>query len=239
MFAVGCGRAPDLVGGETGRVVRIQDGDALVLDTGLRVRLAEVEAPAIGFAERAGQPFAEEASALLSAAALGRMVKLYYGGLSRDRYERAIAHVIASDETGGDVWLNGMVVRQGGARVRSFPDNMRRVRRLYALEAEAREAQRGLWADDAYRVQTADGLSGVSGFVIVEGRLRSVAENSGQTRAVFDGDGVMLETDATLGAHDAPLKLEPGVSVRVRGWLPARSDPPAMRLTHWGQIETL
>ena len=31
--------------GEAGRVVRIIDGDALVLDTGLVVRLAGIEAP--------------------------------------------------------------------------------------------------------------------------------------------------------------------------------------------------
>ena len=38
---------PDMQPGETGRVVRVIDGDALVLDTGQSVRLVSIEAPAL------------------------------------------------------------------------------------------------------------------------------------------------------------------------------------------------
>ena len=51
--------------GEHGRVVRIIDGDALVLDTGQSVRLASIEAPARPYKERAGEPFQEEARRML------------------------------------------------------------------------------------------------------------------------------------------------------------------------------
>src|SRR5690606_32341146 len=122
------------------------------------VRLAEVEAPSPGYDGAADQPHAGESRDLLMAAAMGRAASLWYGGLSRDRYDRAIAHVIARDETGSDLWLNGLMARQGGARVRSWPDNSRRVRRLYALETEARAAKRGLWALDHYRIRAVDDL---------------------------------------------------------------------------------
>jgi endonuclease YncB( thermonuclease family) len=126
------------VGGERGKVARVSDGDALALDTGQKVRLVEIEASQPGFKDREDQPFAEEARAMLNAAALGRAARLWYGVLSRDRYDRALAHVTASDKTGGEVWLNGLMARQGGARVRTFPDHARRARALLKFEAEAR-----------------------------------------------------------------------------------------------------
>src|SRR6185436_9883371 len=158
-LVLGCSGQGDPVGGEQGRVARILDGDWLGLDTGLRVRLVEVEAPAPGYNDRADEPFAEDARGMLNSASLGRAARLWYGGLSRDSYQRALAHVIASDETGADVWLNGMMARQGGARVRTFPDNSRRARRLLALEDEARKARRGLWAMDHWRIRALDDLS--------------------------------------------------------------------------------
>jgi hypothetical protein len=47
LFA-GCPAEPDPVEREAGRTARIPDADSLALDTGLRGRLAEVEAPAAG-----------------------------------------------------------------------------------------------------------------------------------------------------------------------------------------------
>ncbi len=46
MLAAGCSAEGDLNAGEQGRISRITDGDVLGLDTGLRVRLTEIEARA-------------------------------------------------------------------------------------------------------------------------------------------------------------------------------------------------
>ena len=67
MFA-GCRQSDPLdtlAQGETGRVVRIIDGDALVLDTGLSVRLVGLEAPAPERYNRAGEPYADASARLL------------------------------------------------------------------------------------------------------------------------------------------------------------------------------
>lgn len=122
-LAGACSQPGDLAEGEGGRVARVLDGDSLALDTGLRVRLAEVEAPAAGYGDRVDEPGAAVARAIMERASVGRQAKLWYGGLSRDRYQRAIAHLIAKDEVGADVWLNGVAARQGAARVRTYPDN--------------------------------------------------------------------------------------------------------------------
>jgi micrococcal nuclease len=236
LIVAACSADSDLAEGESGRIVQVSDGDMLVLDGGLRVRLAEVEAPAPGYDGRVDQTFAAEASALLAAAATGRDAALWYGGLTRDRYERAIAHVIARDEVGRDVWLNGLMVREGGARVRTWPDNSRRARRLYALEAEARGEKRGLWALDEYRIRTVGDLAAPPVFAILEGRLLDVTE--GAEDAVLIGrDGLRLVVSARLGAPDARLDISVGRTIRVRGRIDDRGEAPRMALTHWAQVE--
>ena len=50
------------------------------------------------------------------------------------------------------------MARQDAVPVRIFPDTARRVRKLYALEEEARRARRDLWAFDHLRVRASDDL---------------------------------------------------------------------------------
>jgi micrococcal nuclease len=236
-LAAGCSAEADLVGGEQGRIARITDGDLLGLDTGLRVRLAEIEAPAPGYDGREDEPFAREAQTMLEAAAVGRQARLWYGGLTRDDYGRALAHVIARDETGADVWLNGLMIRQGAARVRTWPDNARRASRLLAFEQEARAAKRGLWSLDHWRIRQLDDLPGAPAFAIIEGPLAEIAYIPGDGTAHFSPAGIKLEIGERL--RDTTPAVENGRRLRIRGRIDTRVDPPTIRISHWPQIEVL
>jgi len=241
VIAGACSGEADLAEGERGRIARIMDGDALALDTGLRVRLAEIEAPAPGYDGRADEPFSLEARAALERAALGREARLWYGGLSRDGYERAIAHVIARDEVGGDVWLNGLVARQGLGRVRSYPDNSVRARRLLALENEARAAKRGLWAEPHWRIRTLDDLEGAPNYSIVEGEVASLRDVPGDGEAHLTASGIRLDVGERLGKPD--IQIAAGTRLRLRGRIDSRpvakGAPPLIRVTHWPQVEVV
>ncbi|MDP3491735.1 MAG: thermonuclease family protein [Hyphomonadaceae bacterium] len=237
LVLAGCSAQGDLSAGEQGRVARVLEGDALALDTGLRVRLVEVEAPAPGYDGRVDEPWAAEAKAVLEAAAVGRQAQLWYGGLSRDSYERALAHVIVRDEVGGEVWLNGLVVRQGGGRVRTYNDNARRARRLLALEVEARAAKRGLWADAHWRVRGLDDLEGAPNFAIVEGEIASLGEMAGDGEAHLSRGGIRLDVGERLGLPDVELAV--GARVRVRGRIDTREGEAKIRVSHWAQVEVV
>ncbi|WP_418152256.1 thermonuclease family protein [Litorimonas sp. RW-G-Af-16] len=84
-------RAADMKPGETGRVIRVIDGDSFVLEDGLIIRLAGIEAPrtALKSKKREAWPFAGESRAALSGLINKREVQLFYGGESRDRYGRS------------------------------------------------------------------------------------------------------------------------------------------------------
>lgn len=225
-----CGKADPLKGmqrGESGRVVRVIDGDALVLDSGLSVRLAGIEAPAGGGREREPQPYAQEAARVLESLAMGREVTLYYGGLSRDRYGRAIAQARTSDGYGPAVWLNAAMVREGAARVRIYPDNEDLAGALLSAEDEARTQRAGLWSVAAYALRDAGSVEpGETGFEIAEGWLVPAAQPSekegekrgeGRSVACFLAVGrIMLELGPGAAQRCA---TPPGSRVRVRGYL--------------------
>ena len=71
-----------LSAGERGKVVEVRSGHVVVLDSGLLVRLAGVEAPALS------QPYGKAAKDRLAGLALNQDVQLFYGGARRDRFDR-------------------------------------------------------------------------------------------------------------------------------------------------------
>lgn len=163
---------PDMQPGETGRVVRVIDGDALVLDTGQSVRLVSIEAPAMYARESGPAPHAGESARMLEDLALGRRVRLFYPGITRDRYDRALAHVITVDGTGPKVWLNQVMLERGGAWVRLYPSTAKRGQDLLNTEAEAQAQGLGLWGLRHYRRVDAAGLAeDARGFRIVSAKL--------------------------------------------------------------------
>lgn len=245
LFACGAGHheLSSLVEGETGRIVDVRDGDALILDTGLSVRLAEIEAPRRKWKARPADPHGEEAAQLLEELSLGRKTTLYYGGLTRDKYDRAIAHLRVWDETGEAFWLNGEIVRKGGARVRSWADNSAMVRQLYEKEEAARQSEQGLWALSEYQIlQVVDLERAAKGMKLVEGDIRRVSEASqADSYASPSSDGGFnLTLGYRLARSNERLRLGLADKIRIRGWHGAYADrTPSIRLDHWGQVEVL
>jgi len=153
--------------GESGRVARVINGDTLQLESGLRVFLAEVDAP------RRDEPYASQSYGELEALALHRNVLLAYGGTRRwVRHVReaqahpnaqpttgqpnqadtaAIAQVFVQSEGGRWFWLQNALLARGAVMVRPRFDNHARTAELLNTEAQARAASRGLWAQPAYQ----------------------------------------------------------------------------------------
>ncbi|MEH6809010.1 MAG: thermonuclease family protein [Hyphomonas oceanitis] len=206
--------------GEHGRVVRVIDGDALVLDTGQSVRLIGIEAPAGPYKDREGAPFYTESKRMLEDMALGREVQLFYAGLTRDRYDRALAHVMTTDALGPDLWLNREMVARGGARVRVYPDTAGANGLLLAPEAKAREAKLGLWKTKAYRIPVASDLpEPFEKFQLVEGvtgeRL-STDEQGASCELALAESALTLEIQTSAAALcQTPM----GTAVRARGYV--------------------
>ena len=244
--AAGCDGLRD---GPKGTVTQVVDGDTLMLDNGLVVRLIGIQAPHLKLGREGldDWPKGPEAKAALEAIALNRPVLLRYGGEEKDRYGRLLAQVfITGAETG---WVQRQMLATGMARVYSFPDNRACLPDLLAAEVKARTAGLGIWADPYYRVRRADrpkDFSTLSGhYELVEGRVLKAEKSGGRVymnfgryfkedfTAVIDARALRLFADDRLD----PLKLG-GALVRVRGWIDLQ-DGPRLTITHPEQIEVL
>lgn len=120
----------------SGKVVAITDGDTLVVlreNVNVKVRLAEIDAP------EKSQPYGKRSRQSLAELVFGKEVYVREEG--RDRYGRTIGYVIHEG-----VNANREQVFRGMAWVY---DRFAADRTLYTVQAEAREALRGLWADPA------------------------------------------------------------------------------------------
>lgn len=120
----------------SGKVIAVMDGDTLlVLKDGqpVKVRLAEIDAP-----EKA-QPFGMASQKSLAEMVKGRQVRI--GGRAVDDYGRLVATIRV-----GEIDVSREQVRRGMAWEYSrFHSN----RELVALQREAQQAKRGLWAGEA------------------------------------------------------------------------------------------
>ncbi|MEM1105799.1 MAG: thermonuclease family protein [Pseudomonadota bacterium] len=218
-----CGAPAPLQGfepGEQGRVVRVIDGDALVLNTGQSVRLVGLEAPAFGRDGDEDAPHAEASKRALEDLVLGRQVRLYYSGMTRDRYDRALAHVQTIDRLGPALWVNQSLVAAGAARVRAYPDTARGSQALFDAEDQARQDKQGLWALRAYAVPDArDTAPDAGGFILVAGIL-------GERAPPIFGDAAcarrLMASGITLNVARSAMDvcdLQTGLRVEARGWL--------------------
>ena len=125
----------------TGRVVRVTDGDTIVIldstNAQHKIRLTGIDAP-----ERK-QAFGTKSKEYLSDSVAGKFVVVEYN--KRDRYERILGKVLLSNQD-----MNLEQIRAGFAwHYKKYQkDQIPADRGLYSeAEIEAKEARRGLWHD--------------------------------------------------------------------------------------------
>jgi endonuclease YncB( thermonuclease family) len=227
-----------------GTVRSIVDGDTLVLESGTQVRLVGIQAPKLPLGRRYFRtwPLAGEAKDALAALASGKRLTLRYGGQRIDRHGRLLAHL----HTGDGIWVQGALLKQGMARVYSFPDNRSRVTEMLAIEQEARAAKRGIWNHSFYALLTPESATRhIDSFQLIEGTIVSVATVRGRGYLNFGED---WKTDFTISIsprylrghwrNSSPIASLQGKRVRVRGWLKSYRGP-LIDATHPEQIEIL
>jgi endonuclease YncB( thermonuclease family) len=118
-----------------GRVVGIADGDtltALVSGKQIKVRLLDIDSP-----ERK-QPFYARSRQSLAEICAGKATRIEWA--EKDRYRRVLGRVYCAG-----IDANAEKVRRGMAWV--FTRYAPKDSPLYAIQAEARRAERGLWTD--------------------------------------------------------------------------------------------
>lgn len=220
--------------GGTHTVARVIDAETIALEDGSEVRLIGA-LPPNRFDGPAAGPLEARAREALEVLVQGRRIELRYGGRHRDRYGRHLAHAFALD---GDknVWVQGQLLEAGYARAYALPGNDACLKDMIEKERQARRDSRGMWANSYQFVRNSDQvrelLAARGRFILVEGRVHTVAERGGRAYLNFGRD---WRRDFTASAPPGLLRrnaeavtflrsLE-GRGVRVRGWLERRNGP--------------
>ena len=240
-----------LKAGEIDRVSDIYDGDSFTLSSGLRVKLASIDAPRLPNRPRnqQGWPYARRAKSRLSELIAGKRVQLYYDNQRRDRYGRAIAHIYRlDDQSQRQLWVQEAMLLAGLARVNIWPNESHNPEPLYAAETLARDKRRHIWGDEFYAIRSPEPHSLVQ-FVdtvqIVEGYILSAANVRGRVYLNFGADyksdfTVVVDkkmVKACIKAGFDPPQLE-GAWVRIRGWIELYNGP-SIWLNHPHQLEII
>lgn len=122
-------------------MAHVIDGDTLVLDGGLTVRVLGIDAPEMEKEGRAAEFLAHQAKAALAEMTLHQTVRLEYDRQRYDHHGRVLAYLLLPDGT----LVNAELVRRGLARVYFHAPNERYRESLLSAQREALEAGRGVW----------------------------------------------------------------------------------------------
>ena len=145
-LALGGGKLAGSLHSDSARVVRVVDGDTIVVQTGGRtekVRYIGVDTPEDVKPGTPVQCFSRAAAAANRRLVLGRKVKLVRDAEAHDRYGRSLFYVYRA---GDGLFVNAELVKLGYARTLTIPPNVAHEADFARLASAARRDGKGLWS---------------------------------------------------------------------------------------------
>ncbi len=119
-------------------MIEVIDGDTITIEGGYRVRYIGIDTPET-YPDL--EAFGIEAWQANRKLVEGKEVRLEKDVSETDKYGRLLRYVWVND-----ILVEAELVRQGLARAKAYPPDTKYQDYLEQLEAEAREAGRGMWA---------------------------------------------------------------------------------------------
>lgn len=124
----------------TEKVSRVIDGDTFEIQGGIKVRLIGVDTPEMKNKNKTIDCFATEAKKKMELLIAGKEVVLVKDVSETDRYGRLLRYVYVGDEM-----VNDTLIKEGYAKISTFPPDVKFKDRFLTSERQARVAKIGLW----------------------------------------------------------------------------------------------
>jgi len=212
----------------------VHDGDTLHLKSGEKVRLIGIDTPELARKSRPNQPLATEAR--------NRLIQLVKSSNNRlglrldnehfDRYGRSLAHLYSQNGSS----ISAQLLQDGLATLLAVPPNLDGLNCYSRAEAQAQQANIGIWQLPGYRTissselpRTARGYRSVSGKVIRIGEGRRNLWLNLPNRVAIR----IEKNELPLFSALKPRELL-GKTITGRGWLYEHKGELRMRLrTHY------
>ena len=131
------------------RIHRVVDGDTFWLINAKgekeKIRFIGIDAPeAKNYGKKVKQYYGKESTNFLTNYLKGKKVRLEYDVQRYDQYGRTLAYVYLEDGT----FLNEYLIKNGYAKVVTFPPNVKYHRQFVIAERYARQHQLGMWRNN-------------------------------------------------------------------------------------------
>jgi micrococcal nuclease len=128
------------------RVLRVIDGDTVLLADQTRVRLIGINAPELERDGRPAEAWSQESKDWLRRQLEDETVRLEFDIERFDQYDRTLAYVYL-----GETLINEEVIRQGFSRAETrYPFSDRMKRKFRRAEELARADRRGIWENEPF-----------------------------------------------------------------------------------------
>lgn len=123
-------------------VTKVIDGDTFEITGGKKVRMIGIDTPETVDPRRPLMCFGKQASDRTKELLLGKTVGLEKDVSETDKYGRLLRYVYVND-----TFINKYLVEEGYAHASSYPPDIKYQNIFRQAEAQARESNKGLWAD--------------------------------------------------------------------------------------------
>lgn len=131
--------------GDKALVTKVVDGDTIILENGKTVRFIGMDTPETVDPRRPVGCFGKEASNETKSLLSGKVVILQKDVSDIDKYGRLLRYVYLPLENGQILFVDDYLVREGFARVYTYPPDIKFNEQLRQAEIEAKNAKKGLW----------------------------------------------------------------------------------------------
>lgn len=131
--------------GEKVLVTQVVDGDTLKIESGQTVRLIGIDTPETKDPRRPVGCFGKQASNETKSLLLNKVVILQKDVSETDKYQRLLRYVYLPLEDGSTLFVQDYLVREGFAKVLTYPPDVKYNEQLREAEKFARENNKGLW----------------------------------------------------------------------------------------------
>ena len=122
------------------KVKRVIDGDTIEIEDGRKIRLIGIDTPELNKSGEAGC-FGREAYDYANKLLTGQTIKLEKDISETDRYGRLLRFIYL-----GDTFINDKLVKDGYARVYTYPPDVKYQDKFKESESYARDNNLGLWS---------------------------------------------------------------------------------------------
>lgn len=133
------------VEGEKAYVVKVVDGDTIEITGGQSIRLIGIDTPETVDPRRPVGCFGKEASNETKKLLTGREVILQKDVSDTDKYKRLLRYIYLPLDQGQILFVNDYLVREGFARVMTYPPDVKFNDQFRMAEQVAKAKKLGLW----------------------------------------------------------------------------------------------